>query len=304
MECAGSTDGEFCGGFDAMSIRSHIVIDDGNNSTYYLGCFHDQANDRIFEVGASSDGMTAEICRDLCAEYEFYGTQYSEQCWCGNNAEYDVHGDTVCDMACSGDSSEVCGGNYAMSVYENDNVEVDPSYRGCFADTADNRVFHQTTSDFDLTTEHCGLLCDIEGFSFYGLQYSIQCWCGDHNTEYSANGDGVCDMPCGGDAYDMCGGSYSMDIYSVDPSYLGCFSDPADSRIFVWEASSNDMTAETCATLCADSAFYGTQYSEECWCGDNAEYDANGFGVCDMPCLGNPDEICGGSYALSVHQTL
>ncbi|CAN0557591.1 unnamed protein product, partial [Ectocarpus sp. 12 AP-2014] len=48
--------------------------------------------------------------------------------------------------------------------YENDNVEVDPSYRGCFADTADNRVFHQTTSDFDLTTEHCGLLCSIEGF--------------------------------------------------------------------------------------------------------------------------------------------
>lgn len=71
-----------------------------------------------------------------------------------------------------------------------------------------------------------------------------KCWCGDHNTEYSANGDGVCDMPCGGDAYDMCGGVYSMDIYSIDPSYLGCFSDPAGSRIFAWEASSNDMTAE------------------------------------------------------------
>lgn len=76
-----------------------------------------------------------------------------KQCWCGNNAEYDVNGVGVCDMACSGDSSELCGGSYAMSVYENDNVEVDPSYRGCFADTADNRVFHQTTSDFDLTTE-------------------------------------------------------------------------------------------------------------------------------------------------------
>lgn len=76
-----------------------------------------------------------------------------KQCWCGNNAEYDANGVGVCDMACSGDSGELCGGSYAMSVYENDNVEVDPSYRGCFADTADNRVFHQTTSDFDLTTE-------------------------------------------------------------------------------------------------------------------------------------------------------
>ncbi|CAM9991574.1 unnamed protein product [Ectocarpus fasciculatus] len=181
----------------------------------------------------------------------------------------------------------------------------DPSYRGCFADLEHDPIFHQTTSDSDLTTEHCGLLCRNRGiFSFYGLQDSIECWCGDHNTEYSANGVGVCDMPCGGDTYDMCGGSNSMDIYSSDPSYIGCFSDPTDSHIVVWQASSDDMTAETCATLCADSAFYGTRDSQECWCGDNAEYDANGFGICDTPCLGNPDEICGGSSAMSVHQTL
>ncbi|CAM9703594.1 unnamed protein product [Ectocarpus fasciculatus] len=147
-----------------------------------------------------------------------------------------------------------------------------------------------------------GTTTDWESFDLSGA-YG-QCWCGDHNTEYSANGVGVCDMPCGGDTYDMCGGSNSMDIYSIDPSYIGCFSDPADSHIFVWQASSDDMTAETCATLCADSAFYGTRDSQECWCGDNAEYDANGFGICDTPCLGNPDEICGGSSAMSVHQTL
>ncbi|CAN0576488.1 unnamed protein product, partial [Ectocarpus sp. 12 AP-2014] len=77
-ECAGSTDGEFCGGFDAISIRAHDTIVIGNNSSY-VGCFSDPADNRIFALGASSDDMTAEICRDLCAEYEFYGTQYSEQ---------------------------------------------------------------------------------------------------------------------------------------------------------------------------------------------------------------------------------
>lgn len=42
-------------------------------------------------------------------------------------------------------------------------------------------------------------------------------------------------------------------------------------------------------------------FSIQCWCGDNVGYAANGPGVCDMPCSGTSDEICGGSYALSIY---
>ena len=51
-------------------------------------------------------------------------------------------------------------------------------------------------------------------------------------------------MTCSGNSEETCGGSYSMDIYAQVPSYLGCFSDPADGRILEREASSADMTAE------------------------------------------------------------
>lgn len=71
-----------------------------------------------------------------------------------------------------------------------------------------------------------------------------QCWCGDINAPYSVNGEGVCDMPCSGNSDENCGGSYSMDVYAHDPTYLGCFSDPADGRIFVFESSTSSMTAE------------------------------------------------------------
>ncbi|CAM9620770.1 unnamed protein product [Ectocarpus sp. 6 AP-2014] len=392
MPCGGNAD-EICGGFNAMSVYENAVDGGEIDDPSYLGCYSDPADSRVFVQDISSDAMTAEACSALCSASDFYGTQYSTECWCGDNVGYAANGPGVCDMSCSGNSDEICGGSYSLSIHSNDplyigcyvvpadnpditvlggvqddmtpevckalcpgyryysvsysdqchcsdtienildlnlegtcdmtcagdasqicggyysnniyendvDAEDDPAYLGCYSDPADNRVFVREASSDDMTSEVCASLC--VGSSFYGTQYSQECWCGDINAQYSANGEGECDMTCSGDSDEICGGSYSMDVYAQDPSYLGCFSDPADGRIFEREASSDDMTAEACATLCADSAYYGTQYSQECWCGDNADYDANGFGVCDMSCSGNSDEICGGSYAMSVYQT-
>ena len=40
------------------------------------------------------------------------------KCWCGDDSDYDRHGTAVCDMDCTGDASETCGGRNAMSVYD------------------------------------------------------------------------------------------------------------------------------------------------------------------------------------------
>ncbi|CAN0510372.1 unnamed protein product, partial [Ectocarpus sp. 8 AP-2014] len=86
-ECAGSADGEFCGGFDAMSIRQHDV------DTNHDNCFSDPADSRIFELVTSSDDMTAEVCSEHCSAYPYYGTQYSTECWCGDGeTAYDANG--------------------------------------------------------------------------------------------------------------------------------------------------------------------------------------------------------------------
>ncbi|CAM9620491.1 unnamed protein product [Ectocarpus sp. 6 AP-2014] len=284
----------------------------------YLGCFSDLPDARIFTFEASAAAMTADVCLALCADSAYYGTQYSQECWCGaEGADYDANGEGVCDMPCGGDANEICGGFYTMSVYE---IDVDDgeteeteetSYLGCFSDPADSRVFVENISSDAMTAEICSEAC--AGSAYYGTQYATQCWCGAEGADYDANGEGVCDMPCGGDANEICGGFYTMSVYendvddgeteeTEDPSFLGCFSDPADSRVFVQDISSDAMTAEVCSEACAGSAYYGTQYSTECWCGDNADYDANGVGVCDMPCGGDAGEICGGFYAMSIYE--
>jgi hypothetical protein len=41
----------------------------------------------------------------------------SEWCGCGNSLQYAQVGSTKCDLACSGNSAEICGGKQTMSVY-------------------------------------------------------------------------------------------------------------------------------------------------------------------------------------------
>ena len=48
--------------------------------------------------------------------YWYAATQAKTECFCAN--EYDLLGPADnCDMACGGDSSQICGGAWALSVY-------------------------------------------------------------------------------------------------------------------------------------------------------------------------------------------
>lgn len=79
------------------------------------------------------------------------------QCWCGNaSTDYDQYGETTCTLSCSGDSSEICGGYNAMSVYENDGIVApnpNPSFLGCFADSKMVRIMVKEASQSDMKSE-------------------------------------------------------------------------------------------------------------------------------------------------------
>ena len=48
--------------------------------------------------------------------FKYAGTQWSKECFCGD--EYQNYGEADnCDMPCSGDKTEICGGNWAMNIY-------------------------------------------------------------------------------------------------------------------------------------------------------------------------------------------
>jgi len=64
------------------------------------------------------------------------------------------------------------------------------------------------------------------------------------------------------------------------------------------------MTVESCSILCGfdDYVFFGVEAGSECWCADTINPNATPTAVCNAPCAGNPQETCGGTWAINVYQ--
>lgn len=67
-----------------------------------------------------------QFCRAQCEGqgFDYYSTQFARECWCGSGAPEDTYNRyeeldeaTGCDMPCTGDANESCGGHLAASVY-------------------------------------------------------------------------------------------------------------------------------------------------------------------------------------------
>lgn len=69
----------------------------------------------------TSNNMTLEMCAANCAGYTYFGTEYASECYCdnvvGNNTSIDSTGKS-CNMACAGNSTEMCGGSARLNLYE------------------------------------------------------------------------------------------------------------------------------------------------------------------------------------------
>lgn len=87
-------------------------------SEQYLGCYKDQKQRDLSGLILEDRGMTTARCLIECGArgFRYAGTQYSRFCLCGNS--YGKIGKAKnCNMPCSGNPKETCGGSWANSVY-------------------------------------------------------------------------------------------------------------------------------------------------------------------------------------------
>jgi hypothetical protein len=91
----------------------------GGGQVSYIGCFNDPNNP--FDLDGHlerSQSNTPQRCVEICKQkgFTYAGVQYSESCLCGNS--YGRFGTSNnCNMRCTGDQSQICGGINANSVY-------------------------------------------------------------------------------------------------------------------------------------------------------------------------------------------
>lgn len=88
------------------------------------GCWTETAGVRALDgpMGFSATAMTVAECGDYCLNsgYLWFGLEYAQECYCGSALS--VNSTSVlpaeCNMACSGNVAETCGGSNRLSVYQ------------------------------------------------------------------------------------------------------------------------------------------------------------------------------------------
>jgi hypothetical protein len=60
----------------------------------------------------------------------------------------------------------------------------------------------------------CVAFCDSFGFKYAGVEYGVECFCGNKLGKSGAPApEEECSMPCAGNEYELCGGPNRMNVF-------------------------------------------------------------------------------------------
>ncbi|CAM9662101.1 unnamed protein product, partial [Chrysoparadoxa australica] len=118
-----------------------------------------------------------------------------------------------------------------------------------------------------LSSEFCEARCREEGYTFFGLQYGVECACGNEYGSYGpADDPSECSMPCDGDPTIRCGAALRNSVYEIPlsngPNFLGCFVDSGARKDLEYSAYSGpENSPEFCEARCREEGytFFGLQ---------------------------------------------
>jgi hypothetical protein len=116
-------------------------------------------------------------------DYRYAGLTYYGVCYCGQTVNGPQVDNAQCNLPCSGNSSEICGGNNYFSIYQDptfpsaaDVTIADYHSLGCWTDDSSYGralVYQQTQlNSSTLTTEECLQTCRDGEFPFAGTEFS------------------------------------------------------------------------------------------------------------------------------------
>ncbi|EPS45732.1 hypothetical protein H072_196 [Dactylellina haptotyla CBS 200.50] len=201
----------------------------------------------------------------------------------------------------------------------------------CFVDPNDNRVLtggsqtdHSVTG---MTVEKCIALAKAAGARYAGVEYGGECYWGatQNNAQSATLSD--CNMPCDGNAAEVCGSGNRILIYdsgsgsatttssaaatpTINPgvsgfTYYGCYSDDVNNRALSerFEDASGMTIAECIAHAGSSYNFAGVEYGQECWYGNTLASSSSAQSAgCDKVCPGKATELCGGGNRIQLYK--
>lgn len=193
------------------------------------------------------------------------------------------------------------------------------SYHGCHTDHDRRKLSGPSfVSSLNMTQDSCVAFCTTTSHPYAGLEYASECYCGlTLGAGAEKKDDSECGFACAGNGSQACGAGNRLSVFfnqgldttrtNPGPSgtaRVGCVVDDVYARVFPFLfASEEEMTVARCTEGCTGGGYSiaGLEFGRECFCGEGL-----GEGVqmteegCDMRCVGNATEFCGGATRLDV----
>ncbi|GFP60137.1 WSC domain-containing protein ARB_07867 [Trichoderma asperellum] len=235
----------FC---QAVSEQAPPLLPNSDQGRYrYIGCFKENNPGRQLSTQLyGNDNNTNAMCISACAEQNFAycGTQYHTECWAGNTIPILKVDDSNCNYYCGGDINQVCGGNgdgteafislFADSLSTNSTTPPPPTGGpvvnpgvdgyvsiGCYTEATNARALPYELDTDKRTVKECVDACKASHYTYAGVEYGGECWCGDSFGDGSVSAPITdCGMTCNDNSTEYCGGSNRLNVYKLGTTVI------------------------------------------------------------------------------------
>ncbi|KAL4131837.1 hypothetical protein QTP88_009086 [Uroleucon formosanum] len=319
---------EYCGGSVTFSIYKTLYSDPlAKVSVNPIGCFTNLKRHPVLNGWRISHSrLTPKYCVYSChtRRFPYAALVSSKECLCtSTKPSFEAKTeDAMCAIPCSGSSQHTCGGNNAMNVYttglEWKTDTIGNNYLGCYEESQNNRIFNGFSRSFTVNTpEFCSNLCYKFGYTYSGVTYKSECFCGSQSpseSKFPRLEDKQCNTKCSGDANQFCGGGWRMGVFStglndfqVEGRLLGCFVMQENTLNNIKFELINTNTPDKCSAICNNGGYqFSGVLGINCYCGNRApENDQKVFkSDCDTPCVGDSSKTCGGEDRIQIYDLM
>ncbi|KAK2607528.1 hypothetical protein N8I77_006194 [Diaporthe amygdali] len=200
-----------------------------------VGCAAEGKTGHALQSGWLGDdqGMTIEKCLQYCGtkNMPLSGLEFGKDCYCG---KFLLESSTLypnqakCDMNCPGNSLQNCGGSLSLSIFNNTKLLAPkpPSkvgtwaFESCYMELQGARVLPDVLwVKNGMTLDMCTSYCATNGkYKYGGVENGNECFCGNNMTPGAKNAYDLdcpmtCDIPCGGNDKQICGGNGVITVY-------------------------------------------------------------------------------------------
>lgn len=251
---------------------------------------------KSFGIRKTGETAAANIIHQNCHIHRKSVSQFNTSNELVNDPNYDLYEITRDDL----------------TVYSEKSDTVQYIFEGCFKENTENPDFENNLwiSSDRVTIRKCLTDCREHGYSFAALRNGNSCYCTNNNYRLHGKSE-ECNIKCQQNAEEICGGTSSNSVYSVDVNrnFIGCFRDTENDRDLEVKRWGKEVkkSAFACVKECqkAGYSFAGVQNGGDCFCSNSyGKHGAvTGEEKCLMKCSGWHLENCGGVLENAVYNT-